>query len=362
MSSQASRHEPPAALSSLGRSIFSLAIVGLGVETIVCAREATHSVGQQYEVIPVIPWLPAIPWLAYLFGAILVLCALALLSMRTIRAAAMLLGGLLFVCTIVLDFPKYAVDISNISLRTGVFEPLSLACITWLLPDPKQTPPWLALASRYLLAISLIVFGVDHFLALIFIANLIPALDPVPRLLGRILRSCLHRCRTKYRPQHSVPLGRRRSRIDVRHLGLHAAPPQSSWALWHSRGAAQSQRMVQPVDRRGSMGRLVGASPSAGALSARMQLPTPRSRSGSGSPAADRGKDGNLRPRTNRAHESTGVANVFVADENIDVLANFALFCCHAISNPGIATHSADNASATTAGLSPRSRPRCAHR
>jgi uncharacterized membrane protein len=164
----------PAALSSLGRVIFAIAIIGLGVETIVCAHEASRSLGPQYQVIPVIPWLPAIPWLAYLFGMILVLCALGLFSPRTIRTAALLLGGLLFVCTIILDVPKNLADLGNISLRTGVFEPLSLACLAWLLPDPRQTPLWLARASRYLLGISLIVFGVDHFLALIFIANLIP--------------------------------------------------------------------------------------------------------------------------------------------------------------------------------------------
>jgi hypothetical protein len=161
-------------LSSLGRVIFPLAILGLGVETIVCAREASRALGPQVQVIPVIPWVPAIPWLAYLFGAILVLCAVGLLSRRTIQAAAMLLGGLLFVCTLILDVPKSAADIGNISLRTGVFEPLSLACLSWLLPGSKQTPAWLARASRYLVGISLIIFGVDHFLALIFIASLIP--------------------------------------------------------------------------------------------------------------------------------------------------------------------------------------------
>src|SRR5271168_2188975 len=106
MSNYESRLEPPSILSSLGGAIFSLAIAGLGVETIVCARAASRSLGAQYAVIPVIPWLPAIPWLAYLFGAILVLCALGLLSSRTRRTAALLLGGLLFVCTLILDVPK----------------------------------------------------------------------------------------------------------------------------------------------------------------------------------------------------------------------------------------------------------------
>jgi uncharacterized membrane protein len=174
MSSYESRLEPPPILSTLGRAIFAFAIAGLGVETMVCAREASRAFGSQYRVIPVIPWLPAIPWLAYLFGTVLVLCALGLLSARTRRAAALLLGGLLFVCTLILDVPKYAAAIGNMSLRTGVFEPLALATLAWLLPGAGIVPAWLVRLSRYLLAISLIVFGVDHFFALIFIASLIP--------------------------------------------------------------------------------------------------------------------------------------------------------------------------------------------
>ena len=73
--------------------------------------------------------------------------------------------------------PKYATNLASISLRTGVFEPLALATLAWLLPG-RAIPVWLERASRYLLALSLIVFGVDHFLALAFIATLIPAWIP----------------------------------------------------------------------------------------------------------------------------------------------------------------------------------------
>jgi uncharacterized membrane protein len=85
---------------------------------------------------------------------------------------------LFFVLTLILDVPKNAANIGNISLRTGVFEPFSLACLAWLLPGPGAIPGWLERLGRYLLAISLIVFGVDHFLALGFIATLIPSWIP----------------------------------------------------------------------------------------------------------------------------------------------------------------------------------------
>ncbi len=162
----------------LGRPIFALAIIALGVETMVCARYVSHSLGSQYDVIPALPWLPAIPGLAYAFGLIWVVCGAGLFSQRSLRPAAMALGGLLFVCTLILDVPKNAANIGSIGLRTIVFEPLALACLAWLLPGPGATPVWLTRASRYLFALSLIAFGVDHFLALGFIANLIPRWIP----------------------------------------------------------------------------------------------------------------------------------------------------------------------------------------
>jgi hypothetical protein len=86
----------------------------------------------------------------------------------------MTLGGLLFACAVVLDVPKNAANIGSISLRTTVFEPLALASLAWLLPGEGATARVLAQGNRYLLGLSLIVFGVDHFLALGFIATLIP--------------------------------------------------------------------------------------------------------------------------------------------------------------------------------------------
>ena len=167
-----------AALSSLGRALFSLAIVALGIETWLCARHVGHSLGPRYNVIPALPWLPATPWIAYLFGTIWVACGVALLSKRMLRTAAITLGGLLLLCALLLDVPKYAVDLGSISLRTTAFEPLALASLAWLLPGPGAIPGSLIRGNRYLLAVCLIVFGADHFLALAFIATLLPAWIP----------------------------------------------------------------------------------------------------------------------------------------------------------------------------------------
>src|SRR5215469_18104165 len=130
-----SRLDPPVAISHIGRCIYAAAIIALGVENIVCARNTSHSLGKQSDVIPVLPWLPAIPWLAYVFGAVLIFCAAGLVAPPSRHKAAMTLGTILFVCTLLLDAPKYVVAFSSIPLRTIVFEPFSLACLAFLLPD-----------------------------------------------------------------------------------------------------------------------------------------------------------------------------------------------------------------------------------
>ncbi|HLM97659.1 MAG TPA: hypothetical protein VK335_00150 [Bryobacteraceae bacterium] len=165
---------------TIGRYVFTFAIVAVGVETWVIARQVAHPLGPQYGLISVLPWLPAIPWVAYVFGAIWICCGVGLLFERTVRMAALVLGTLLFLCALILDAPKSAVDIGDVSLRTTLFEPLSIACLAWLAPSRGAIPDWLARGSRYLLAASLIIFGVDHFIVLAFIATLIPAWIPWP--------------------------------------------------------------------------------------------------------------------------------------------------------------------------------------
>ena len=167
-----------AALCSLGDCLFAGAIIALGIETLACAQRVGHSLGPKYEVISALPWLPAIPWMAYVFGFVWVVCGLGMLSKRTMRTAAMALGVLLFLCALILDIPKYAVELGSISLRTTALEPLALASLACLIPGKVETPSWLERGSRYVLGLSLVVFGVDHFLALGFIANLLPGWIP----------------------------------------------------------------------------------------------------------------------------------------------------------------------------------------
>jgi hypothetical protein len=51
------------------------------------------------------------------------------------------------------------------------------------------------------------------------------------------------------------------------------------------------------------------------------------------SPAADGGNNRNLRPGRQNCGESTGVSDVLVSDEHVDVFPNLSLFSHNAVSN-----------------------------
>ena len=163
-------------LARIGVPVFAVAIIAIGLETIVCAHYVAPQQGLQ--AIPVIPWLPEMPALAWIFGALWAACGAGLLIRRTQRAAALALAMLLFLCALILDVPRNAAKPADIGLRTLVFEPLALASLACLLPGRAAIPKLLERAGRWLLALALIVFGIDHFLALQFIATLLPAWIP----------------------------------------------------------------------------------------------------------------------------------------------------------------------------------------
>ncbi len=148
-----------------GYILFAFAIIGLGIQTFVCTGSLEGSLIQSDSF-------------GRIIGPLLAACGAGLLFKRTARAAAMALGTLLFLYDLIFEVPRYATSLRSISSRTAVFEPLSIAALAWLLPGPDATPSWLLRESRYLLAVSLIVFGVDHFLALAPIGTLIPPWIP----------------------------------------------------------------------------------------------------------------------------------------------------------------------------------------
>jgi len=165
-----------------GRLVFAIAILALGVEHLVCAR-----FGQ--SVVPVIPWVPGHPWLAYLTGIALITAALCIAANKQARLAAILLGVLFLLCDFTLQLPKVVAHPLDISIRTGAFEILAicaaaLALAGTLPAERRYPPPWetvidaLIKSSLFLFAVCSVIFGIDHFLILGFIASLVPTWIP----------------------------------------------------------------------------------------------------------------------------------------------------------------------------------------
>jgi uncharacterized membrane protein len=155
-------------MGRFGRLLFSLAIIGIGVETLICSYLSAH------KVVPVIPWLPAIPSLTYPVGAILILCGAGLLFQRTLVVSSITLGVLMVLCGLAFDVPRRP-DLTSAEWRTNVLEPIAIGSLAWLAPGLGGIPGWLHRASRYLLAFALVVFGIAHFQVLTFIAGMVPS-------------------------------------------------------------------------------------------------------------------------------------------------------------------------------------------
>jgi len=164
-------------LGRFGRLVFSLAIIGMGIETLICSYISGHSLGPHSQVVPVIPWVPAIPSLAYLVGAILVLCGAGFLFQRTLVVSSITLGALMLFCGLAFDVPRRP-NLMSAEWRTNALEPIAIGSLAWLAPGLVGIPRWLHRASRYLLAFALIVFGVAHFQVLTFIAGMVPGWIP----------------------------------------------------------------------------------------------------------------------------------------------------------------------------------------
>ena len=154
----------------VGRLLFSLAIIGIGVETLICSYVSSH------KVVPVIPWLPANPGLVYPVGAAFVFCGAGLLFQRTLIASSITLGVLMLLCGLAFDVPRQP-DLMSAPWRTNVLEPIAIGCLAWLVPL-AGIPEWLYRISRCLLAFSLIVFGIAHFQILSMIAGMVPGWIP----------------------------------------------------------------------------------------------------------------------------------------------------------------------------------------
>ena len=166
-------------IAGVGRVLFGIAILAFGVQNLVWA----HFVGE--PSVPIIPWVPGQPWLAYLTGIFLIAAGTFLVANFRAQLAAIATGILFLLCDLLLQLPQSVASPLDVGVRTTAFETLAMCGSAWILagalPLNEADSPWLesvasllAKLGLVLFAISSVVFGIDHFLVLGVIVNLVP--------------------------------------------------------------------------------------------------------------------------------------------------------------------------------------------
>lgn len=164
-------------LLRLGPCFFSIAMIFFGAEYLHYGR----FVG---GLPPVPPWAPGDALGAYLTGVLLIVAGLSILFRKKPRWGATFIGVFFLLCVLILHASRmHGIIYSGVD-RTRAFEPLALsgaafALVSILRTDDNNLPTvdrssdWLTPMGRWLFALSMIVFGVQHFLYAEFIATLV---------------------------------------------------------------------------------------------------------------------------------------------------------------------------------------------
>lgn len=169
-------------LLELGRYFFSIPMVFFGLQYFRYGR----FVG---GMPPVPPWAPGGAVGAYVTGALLIVAGVSILIGKKARWGAALVGGLFLFCVVVFHSPRIHDILYSGTERTRALEPLALSgaafALISLLPSDRtgsprldRTPDWLTRTGRWLFALSMIVFGIQHFQYAQFIATLVTSWIP----------------------------------------------------------------------------------------------------------------------------------------------------------------------------------------
>src|SRR5882762_4592761 len=169
-------------LRHFGRLCFAISIAFFGAQYLLYGRFEGG-----LPLVP--PWTPGAPVLAYVLGAALILAALSIASLWKARQSAISLGTFLLLSFFFLHCLHASSIVHNGTDRTRAFECLALSAIGFtlagILPNGRNSSAsgiatnWPLLLGRFLFAISMVVFGAQHFMYAGFIATLIPGWIPL---------------------------------------------------------------------------------------------------------------------------------------------------------------------------------------
>jgi hypothetical protein len=157
-----------APLTTLGRTLYALAILGFGVQYALY--------GHLRRGLPLCPtWLHPNHILAYILAAIFIAAGLALLTTWRTLTVSLILGLLLLGSAgLYLMHVNYVVYDGD--GRTLFFECLSLASTALILHglSAGASGRYSLLPGRLFFAVAMIIFGIQHFLYVRFLATLVP--------------------------------------------------------------------------------------------------------------------------------------------------------------------------------------------
>jgi len=155
-----------APLTTLGRILYALAILGFGIQYALY--------GHLRRGLPLCPtWLHLNHILAYILAAIFIAAGLALLTTwRTLTVSLIL--GLLLLGSSALYLMHFNYVVYDGDGRTLFLECLSLASTALILHGLSSGSRYSLMPGRLFFAIALVIFGIQHFLYVSFLATLIP--------------------------------------------------------------------------------------------------------------------------------------------------------------------------------------------
>jgi uncharacterized membrane protein len=171
----------PKWLVPTGRAFYAIGLIGIGIQ---------HFIFRDFipVIVPLWPaWIPGRSYWAYAVGAALIAAGAAILFGIRARTAAAMTGAALLALVVIDDIPGTLAGYpAHLGSWTNAFKALTLCGGAWVVAEslPERESNWasplesLMPFGGFFLPITVIVFGIDHFLYTAFVATLVPGWIP----------------------------------------------------------------------------------------------------------------------------------------------------------------------------------------
>lgn len=179
-------------ITGAGPIFFAIAIAGFGIIQLVTQNFLS-------VLLPFPLTMPARLFWVYATSIFLLVAAMGMLLKKRRPVAAFATGILFFVFFIFLHLPTLFLNLHDPTEWAVAFETLAISSGAFLIANLfwnhiSDTPKWnktigiMAIISRYLFALCLVIFGIQHFMYAGFIVTLIPYWIPAPEFWGYVVR------------------------------------------------------------------------------------------------------------------------------------------------------------------------------